>query len=297
VSEATEVLAARPRYPLKAVCQALEVSRSAVYACRASASPAPGEPRKRGPKAKVTDGELLAAIKEEIADSSFVGEGYKKIRARLRRRRKLRVGKNRVLRLMRLHGLLAPVRRVHRRGDPAHAGTIITEQPDQMWGTDGTKFATRRDGWCWVFIAIDHCTLEIMGWHAAEKGDRWAALEPIRQGVRRRWQGFAADLAAGLKVRHDWGTQYTSRDFQNELKFLGIESSAAYVSEPETNGVAERFMRTLREQVLDGARFETLDEARQAIGRFIADYNRSWLIERHGYRTPAEIRAAFGVAA
>lgn len=62
-------------------------------------------------------------------------------------------------------------------------------------------------------------------------------------------------------------------DFQNEIRFLGIESSPAFVAEPETNGIAERFIRTLREQVLDGARFKTLDEVRRAIGAFIRKYN------------------------
>ncbi len=59
------------------------------------------------------------------------------------------MGRKRVLRLMRAHHLLAPSRPRHEHGDPAHAGTIITTRPDEMWGTDATRFYTEREGWCW----------------------------------------------------------------------------------------------------------------------------------------------------
>jgi putative transposase len=79
---------------------------------------------------------------------------------------------------MRTAGLLAPRRLGPPNGDPAHAGTIITTRPDEMWGTDATRFYTERDGWCWFFGAIDHHLDELVGWHVAKLGDRWAALEP-----------------------------------------------------------------------------------------------------------------------
>ena len=85
------------------------------------------------------------------------------------------------MRLMRAHSLLAPRRLGPPNGDPAHAGTITATRPDEMWGTDATRFYTEQDGWCWFFGAIDHAVDEIVGWHTAKIGDRWAALEPIRQ--------------------------------------------------------------------------------------------------------------------
>lgn len=277
-------------YPTALVCEALSVARSSVYAHREAGTPAAGS--KRGPKPAISDADLLTAIRHEIATCPFTGEGHKKVTRRLRRSG-VRVGKNRVLRLMRENGLLAPVRRRHERGDPAHSGTILEEAPDRMWGTDATKFWTIEDGWCWAFIALDHCTEEVMGHYEAKRGDRWAALEVIRGGVRRRWGAFGPGIARGLPYRHDWGTQFTSKDYQAEIAFLGIEDSPSFVAEPETNGIAERFCRTLREQVLDGARFRNLAEAREAIAAFIKRYNREWLIERHGYRSPEEVRASF----
>jgi len=51
-----------------------------------------------------------------------------------------------------------------------------------MWGTDATGTFTRKDGAVTVFIAVDHCTSEAIGIHAARSGNRFEALEPIRQG-------------------------------------------------------------------------------------------------------------------
>ena len=132
-----------------------------------------------------------------------------------------------------MHGLLAPVRRGHPRGDRSHSGRIRTERPDELWGTDASRFWTRAEGWCWFFAAVDHCTSDIVGWHVAKKGDRWAALEPVRQGVRAHMGGFGKAIALGLGLRHDWGSQYRARQFQAEIKWLGIHSTPAYVGEPE----------------------------------------------------------------
>jgi putative transposase len=277
-------------YPLTLICEVWRVARSTVYAVRdRTVETLTIEPRKRGPKTKLSDDALLVEIRKVLKESDFLGEGHRKVRARLRPKG-IRVGKNRVLRLMRENGLLAPVRRGHPRGDRSHSGRITTDVPNELWGTDATRFYTKQDGWCWCFGAVDHCVTDVVGWHVAKKGDRWAALEPIRQGVRAHMDGFAPKIALGLGLRHDWGPQYTAHQFQGELRWLGIRSTPSYVGEPECNGVAERFMRTLKEECLYLHDFESLEEAREEIGEFIERYNRGWLLERHGYRTPAQVR-------
>ena len=89
----------------------------------------------------------------------------------------------------------------------------------------------------------------------------------IRQGVRTHMYGYAPKIALGLGLRLDWGPQYTAHQFQGELAWLGIRSTASYVGEPECNGVSERFMRTLKEECLHRHDFESLEEARQEIAR------------------------------
>jgi len=175
-------------------------------------------------------------------------------------------------------------------GPQVHDGTIITDRPNQMWGTDATSTVTLEEGPVTVFVAIDHCTLEGVGIHAATTATRFEALEPIRQGVRRQFGAFTTGSAKGLQMRHDHGSQYMSADFQAELRFLGITSSPAFVRAPEGNGVAERFIRTLKEQLLWVQPFRTVEELRLALQAWLLTYNEQWLVERHGFRTPAQVR-------
>ena len=79
--------------------------------------------------------------------------------------------------------------------------------------------------------------------------------------------------------------------FQKELAFLGIESSPAFVRAPEGNGCAERFIRTLKENLLWVQTFNTIEDLRRALLEFRQTYNTTWLIERHGFRPPSDIRA------
>ena len=81
-----------------------------------------------------------------------------------------------------------------------------------------------------------------------------------------------------------------SEYFQKEIKLLGIESSPAFVRAPEGNGCAERFIRTLKENLLWVHTFETIEELRQALLVFRDTYNTTWLIERHGFISPTAFR-------
>src|SRR3954470_23284384 len=273
------------RYGLATVCRVWRLARSGIYRYLRPRAIPPGRP---GPVGPMPDAALLAAIRGVLAASPFHGEGHRKVWARLRAAG-TRTALRRVLRLMRENGLLAPTRVGSARGTRAHDGTIIPQTVDAMWSTDLTATWTD-EGPAAVFIAVDHCSAECVGIHAAARATRFEALEPIRQGVRRHFGGFAANVAHGLAVRHDHGSQYMSDHFQREIAFLGIESSPAFVRAPEGNGCAERFIRTLKENLLWVRHFQTIEELRQALLEFRETYNATWLIERHGFMSPADFR-------
>jgi putative transposase len=282
VSPATE-----RAYGLERVARIWGVARATIYRHRHRSEPVA---RKRpGPLGAMADEALVAAIRQLLRDSPFHGEGYRKLWARLRFAG-IRTSRRRVLRLMREHGLLAHQRVGRPHGARAHDGTITTERVDTMWGTDLTSVMTG-EGQAAVFIAVDHCSAECVGIHASQRADRFEALEPVRQAVRERFGGFAKGAAAGLQLRHDHGSQYVSHDFQAELRFLGIQSSPAFVREPEGNGCSERLVRVLKENLLWVRRFATVEELRVALLAFQRTYNQGWIIERHGYKTPAQVRA------
>ena len=109
------------------------VPRSTMYASRDWArQPTPIQPRKRGPKTALRDEELVVEIPEVLRTSEFLGDGHRKVRARLRACG-IRVGKTGVLRLTRENSLLARVRWSQQaRGGRSHSGRITTDRPDEL---------------------------------------------------------------------------------------------------------------------------------------------------------------------
>ena len=274
----------------------LEFPRSTIYAQekRQTAKVVPLHPARRGPKPKVSDADLLAAIRADLAASPFTGEGHRKVWARLRWLRGIRVSRARVLRLMRENALLSPHRRPQGLPTP-HDGTITTVRPNEMWGTDGIRIETVDEGWVWVFSAVDHCDAYCVGIHAIKIGNRFAALQPIAQGLLAEFGATGADAGRGLSLRMDNGTQYTADDFLNQVKFWGIAPSFGIKAEPQTNGVAERFNRTLKEQAIHGRIFRNVEEVRAAVTAFKDRYNRHWRLEKLGFMSPLEARQAYAM--
>jgi len=273
-------------YGLTMVLRVWEIAKSTFYWQLHEKPKVEGRPGRVGP---CTDGELLEHIRAILADSPFHGEGYRRVWARLRFQG-IRTSRCRVLRLTRENQLLASHRRGNPHGPKAHDGKITAERVDEMWGTDMTSTITTTEGQAAIFFTVDHCSMECVGIHTAKRGTRFEALEPIRQGVGECFGAFGKGVAAGLAPRHDHGSQYLSDVFQEEVRFLGVTSSPAFVRELEGNGCAERFVRILKENLLWVRTFATVEELRVALQEFRRIYNETWIIERHGYKTPAQIR-------
>lgn len=290
MSTAISAATGRP-FGVERVCSAWNLPRSSYYALRSQdAFVGPPAPlAKRGPKTAIPDEALLEHIRSDITRSPFHGEGHRKVWARLRVRDGIRVGRKRALRVMRDNQLLSPYR--GRQGEPvAHDGTIITNAPNVMWGTDGARIFTVDDGWVWLFSAIEHWNAECVGWHVCKEGNRFAALEPIAMGMTRIYGSTNAGAARGLSLRMDHGTQYLSDHFLHQVRFWGVTPSFAFVAEPQTNGVAERFNRTIKEQAIFGRVFKNVREVQVAVGDFVTNYNNHWLLEKLDFKSPIQAR-------
>jgi len=284
---------ARCNYGKARVCEAWGVCRSTYYAREKSLSK--GSKKRLGRPPLISDERLveeISAVLDHAESLGFYGEGYRKVWARLRMKG-VHTSKERVRRLMRDHGLQAPHRAGRKRGPKVHEGSIIPIAPNVMWGTDATQIYTRLEGTATIFVAVDHFAGDVVGIHATSRATRYEALEPIYQGIREHFGPLEKDVAKGLILRHDHGSQYMSHHFQDEIKFLGISSSPGFVKAPEGNGVAERFIRTLKEQLLWVKYFDTVEELRKALLDFKERYNHHWLMQRHGYLTPAQARAQY----
>jgi len=284
-------------YGVRRTCAAWGIPRSSFYVricpspCSSEGDPTP-EREKTGPKTEFSDDELLTLIREDLDSSPFIGEGHRKVWARLKYGRGIPVSQKRVLRLMRENNLLSP-HRVPQKPPYEHTGRIVTDEPNEMWGTDGAKVFTLQDGWGWIFACVEHWNSEVMGHHVTKRGDRFAACEPVAQGILSEFGSVEAGAARGLSLRIDHGSQYLSDHFQKQIKSWGIAPSFAFLEQPQTNGVVERFFRTLKEQVIYGRVYMNLEEVRQAVSEFVDLYNNQWLIEKNGYLSPADARKAY----
>lgn len=272
-------------YGIKRVCAMWGIARTSLY--RKMRKP-DKPPRKRGPKPTIEESVLLEHIKGDIQKSPFKGEGHRKVHARLRRIG-VKAGRNRILNVMRIHQLLSPYRGTYRPSNP-HDGRITTDTPNDTWCSDGMKVETVDDGWAWVFSVAEHWNTECVGWHVCKIGDRFAALEPVTKAIKSKYGSLEKGIAKGLKLRIDNGSQYTSDYFLQQVAYWGIQSSFGLVRQPETNGVAERFNRTLKEQVIKGRVFKNVDEVREAVGQFVEVYNEQWLVAKRDYQSPLEAR-------
>ena len=279
-------------YGVLRVCTAWETPRSSFYLGRKRAlAPVQDRPtlRKRGPKTILSDDELLSMIRWYLETSPFAGEGHRKVYANLKIERGVRTSRTRVLRLMRENALLSPYRHAHADLN-THGGTITTDAPNVVWGTDGFRVETVDEGWVWGFIAVDHFNSECVGYHICKEGTRFNALEPLRMGLQDIFGSVSRDVALGLALRMDHGCQYISDHFLNQIAYWGIAKSFSFVAQPQGNGIAERFIKTLKQQAIYGHVFRNAMEVHKAVTKFVHDYNYRWRIERLRFLTPVEVR-------
>ena len=148
-----------------------------------------------------------------------------------------------------------------------------------------------------VFIAVDHCYSECVGIHAQAQ----PTASRLWSRSARACAGTSATSPRPMCPRPRGAArpriEIMSDHFQNEIAFLGIESSPAFVRAPEGNGCAERFIRTLKENLLWVRHFETIEELRLALLDFREIYNATWLIElkilSFTSRPPISVRDSF----
>ena len=240
------------------MCQAWQRSRSALYArqTREQQRHKGEEPARRGPTPTVSDATLLEAIQADLDRSPFQGEGHEGPRAA--GIDGIRVARTRVLRA---HKLLSPHR--GRQGRRVHAGTIVTQAPNVMWGIAGVRVFT-----------LDEWGSE---WHVCKVGSRFAALEP--KGLRRIYGALDADSARGLALRMDHGSQYLSDHFlpvlgPRERRGGAVESHAQGASDPQKLRVAfvERYNTTWRLEKMSYAGRRRLTWHSDEVGDVLRDW-------------------------
>jgi len=276
---------------IASVVQVLRVSglsSSAWYDTRARKSIS--DKQKPGPKPKYSDACILSSVKELLKNPMFSGEGYKKLKVRLSSIG-IQVGKERLLRILSESDLLARPHSTANGSSRTHDGRIITDAPNVMYGCDIKEWKCL-EGKFYMFSIIDHFNDEILSHLCCLSATAYQAAQVLRMALKNRFNRVDKQVCSGLNLslRTDNGSQFIAKEFEQELLFLGIYLSKAYVRSPECNGVIERYHRTIKEQINHQLKQVGYVQACQIISQFVENYNHHWLIHRLGLVSPIQYR-------
>jgi transposase InsO family protein len=221
--------------------------------------------------------------------------GYRRLGALLRRVGHV-VNHKRVRRLMREDNLLCLRKRrfVPATTDARHRWRVYPNlarwlEPttvNQLWVADITYVRLRR-GFAYMAVILDAYSRRAIGWAMADHLEASLALDALQMALARR-----EVLRGGLVHHSDRGVQYACGDYIERLQQHGIQPSMSRVGCPYDNAMAESFMRTLKQEEVDGRRYADLPEARRCIETFLAEvYNRQRLHSALAYQSPDEYEA------
>jgi putative transposase len=258
--------------PAALVARVAGISRQAIY--RRPARPPKGHRR------------ALDRVDRVVLDVARANptDGTRMVAALAGRELAGRVNRKRVQRLMREHRLLQPKRSEGRRRRP---GFFEVQRPDQLWHLDMTSVWVAEHGWCYLNAAIDCCTREIVGWALDVRCRAAEAITVVDAAVAERM------IRPGeLTLGSDNGTAFTSRAFRARLAEHGITHRRGGYRDPESQAFIESWFSKLKQRCVWREEFETLDEAREAIGAYVDRYHRR-PHQGLAYRTPQEVAATW----
>lgn len=248
---------------------------------------------KRGPKVRYSDTEVLKALESYLKEPVFYNEGYKKLKIRLSDVG-IEVGKERLRRIMNEKGLLLTGNQRERRSPYEHTGIIITDRPNKMWGSDIKEFHLSY-GKIYFISLKDHYHGKITGHYVSQDKTTWSVMEALRNSIRNEFGSLDKGVCKGLEfqIRQDNGTQYVSDKYRMEAEYLGITLSNTMVRSPESNGIIERFHRTMNEQLGEIKMHKTFEESKALLDSFVDKFNAQWLYHRHNLKSPLKIEKAY----
>lgn len=242
--------------------------------------------RSNTPREERLDEVLVERIHELIQE--FPTFGYRRLWALLRFRDGLEINKKTVYRILRIKGWLVHQRR--RTPRPRVRGwKSRAERSDERWAMDVTHVPCGRDGWAHLAVVIDCFDREIIGWEFAMRGRAKEAERALEQACLARF-GTLRPEGETPTIRSDNGLIFQSRDFRTACRFYGLDQEFITPYTPEQNGIVERWFRSLKEECVWLHLFDTFEEAKTRISRWIDQYNTERPHQSLGYLSPKSFR-------
>jgi putative transposase len=280
-------LAARGR-PLKQVCHSLGVARSAAAAQRAK----PRDWRDGRSHRRSDDGPLVEEIRAAIAH--LPSYGYRRAWALVRRRRTQgasAVNLKRVYRVMRDHCLLLarpvrPTRPVRR-----HDGRVAVSASNRRWCSDGFEFRCDNGEAVRTTFALDCCDREALSWVATTGGYTGDDVRDVMLAAVE--QRFGADLPGQpIEWLSDNGSAYIALQTRSFARDLGLKPINTPVSSPQSNGMAESFVKTIKRDYVATMPKPDAPTAIRNLAAAFEHYNESHPHSALRFRSPREFRRA-----
>lgn len=248
----------------------------------------PNKRRRRCDEA--ADAEVLARILDIISDMPTYG--YRRVWAILRRQPRNEgppfVNAKRVYRIMSENNLLL-LHDKPPRPQREHKGRISVKESDQRWRSDGFELGCDDGEKLRVTFALDCCNREAIEWAAGTGGYEKATVQDVMLGaIEKRFGDKGAERP--IQWLTDNGSAYTAHETRQFARELNLEPCTTAVSSPQSNGMAERFVKTMKE---DYIAFMPKPNVRTALHNFavaIEHYNENHPHSASGYLSPREYR-------
>jgi transposase InsO family protein len=247
-----------------------------------------------GPRRSISNEALLMHIRALYAQAK--GEyGWPRMFKELLARG-IRVGKQRVQKLMQLHGIKAKAKRKYKATTDSNHSLPVAENllkrnfsppaPNRVWASDITYIATG-EGWLYLVVVIDLFSRQVVGWSMKPH----MRVDLVSNALHMAW--FRRHPAPGLILHSDRGSQYCSHEFQSALKTYGMRSSMSRKGDCWDNAVVESLWGSLKVARLHGRNFLTRRDAMDEVIDWLSFYNHRRLHSSLGYVSPMQFERAW----
>jgi putative transposase len=259
------------------MCRVYGVTRAGYYAWRS---------RERSERER--QNEALAVEIRSVHAESRGTYGSPRVHQVLRQRGRC-VGKHRVARLMRVHGIKARVATIRYTNPslqryfgsiPNHSLELELSRTDQVWVGDITYLKV---GSIYRYLAVvmDKYSRRVLGWSYGPRKDVKLTLQALNRAVHSRRPG------PGLLFHTDRGVEYAAGAFKQRAAELGIVQSMNRPGKITDNAFIESFFHSMKADVFHGCTFNEDQQVRSVLKEYLPRYNRARLHSSLGYVPPA----------
>jgi transposase InsO family protein len=272
----------RADYPVRIMCDVLEVSPAGYYAWRS-----------RPESQRSSDNRDLLEDIQRVHRDNHGRYGSPRVHEELKAQGR-GASRGRIERLMRLHGIRAIMTRPRRAGttDSRHDLPIapnlldrnfVADAPNRIWLADITYVETDQ-GWLYLAAILDLYSRRIVGWAMADHLRADLPLAALRMAISAQRPG------AGLIHHSDRGVQYASSEYRNALQSAGFSASMSRKGDCYDNAPMESFFHTLKTELVHHTQYATRADATRDIFAYIEGfYNRTRRHSAIGYISPVEM--------